>query len=121
MDVGIAPPSARLQPEAELAQARLRMQLLRAKLAMRERFLKGEIRGDALASEMRRADLTLQLEGSQRGLEIARLRLEEVRRLFQVGLGTELDLKRSEVELLERQLEIKGIQRELEMIGAAKR
>ncbi|HEU4938906.1 MAG TPA: hypothetical protein VFT39_20800 [Vicinamibacterales bacterium] len=70
---------------------------------------------------MRRTELTLQLVRSQRGVEIARQRLDEVQRLFDVGQGTELDMKRSQVELLERQLEIKGIQREREMIGAAKR
>jgi len=121
IEVGIAPLGARLQPEAELAQARLRMQLLQAKLELRQRYLKGEMKGDALASQMRRTELTLQLVRSQRGVEIARQRLDEVQRLFDVGQGTELDVKRSQVELLERQLEIKGIQRELEMIGAAKR
>jgi outer membrane protein TolC len=121
IDVGTVPRGARLQPEAELAQARLRMQLLREKLALRERYLKGAIKGDALASETRRVELTLQLARSQRELEIARQRVDEVRRLFEVGQGTELDLKRSEVDLLERQLEMKGIQRELDMIGAVKR
>jgi hypothetical protein len=121
IEVGAAPAAARLQPEGELAQARLRMQELRAKLELRQRFLKGEIKADALASEMRRVELTLQRTRSQRELEIARQRVDEVRRLFEVGQGTELDVKRAEVELLERQLEIKGIQRELEIIGGVKR
>ena len=121
IEVGAAPAAARLQPEGELAQARLRMQVLRAKLELRQRFLKGEIKADALASEMRRVELTLQRTRSQRELEIARQRVDEVRRLFEVGQGTELDVKRAEVELLERQLEIKGIQRELEIIGGVKR
>jgi len=121
IEVGAAPAAARLQPEGELAQARLRMQVLRAKLELRQRFLKGEIKADALASEMRRVELTLQRTRSQRELEIARQRVDEVRRLFEVGQGTELDAKRAEVELLERQLEIKGIQRELEIIGGVKR
>jgi hypothetical protein len=121
IDVGMAPPAARLQSEADLAQARLRMLVLRAKLVMRERYLKGEIKGEALASEMRRTELTLQLERSQRYLQIARQRLDEVQGLFDVGRSTELDVKRSQVDLLERQLEIKAIQRELEMIRAAKR
>ena len=121
IEVGAAPAAARLQPEGELAQARLRMQVLRAKLELRQRLLKGEIKADALASEMRRVELTLQRTRSQRELEIARQRVDEVRRLFEVGQGTELDVKRAEVELLERQLEIKGIQRELEIIGGVKR
>ena len=121
VDVGTAPPGVRLQPEAELALAHFRMQLLRAKLELRQRYLKGEIKSEALATEARRVELTLQLVRSQRELEIARKRVDAVRRLFEVGQGTELDLKRSEVELLERQLEMKGIQRELDMLGAVKR
>jgi outer membrane protein TolC len=123
IDVGTAPRAARLQPEAELAQARLRMQLLHAKLELRQRYLRGDFKADrlALASTVRRMELTLQLERSQRELEIARQRLDEVQRLFDVGQGTELDVKRSQVELLERQLEIKSIQRELDIIGAVKR
>ena len=121
IDVGMAPRGVRLQAESDLAFARARMHLLRAKLELRQHYLKGEIKGEAVAPTLRRTELTLQLVRSQRGVEIARQRLDEVQRLFDVGQGTELDVKRSQVELLERQLEIKGIQRELEMIGAAKR
>ena len=119
--VGMAPPAARLQAAAELAKARSHLQLLRATLELRERYLKGEIKRDALMPTMRRTELTFQLDRSQREIEIARQRVDEVRRMVDVGQATELDLKRAEVDLLERQVEIQRVQRELEVLGAVKR
>jgi hypothetical protein len=119
--VGVAPRAAQLQAEAELAQARSHLQLLRATLELRERYLKGEIKRDALMPTMRRTELTFQLDRAQREIEIARQRVEEVRRMFAVGQAMELDLKRAEVDVLERQVEIQRVQRELEMLGAVKR
>jgi hypothetical protein len=119
--VGMAPPAAQLQAAAELAQARSHLQLLRATLDLRERYLKGEIKRDALMPTMRRTELTFQLDRSQREIEIARQRVDEVRRMVAVGQAMELDLKRAEVDVLERQVEIQRVQRELEMLGAVKR
>jgi hypothetical protein len=121
VDVGTAPRAVQLQAEAEVAQARAAMQLLQAKLDLRQRYLKGDITRESLAPSSRRAELTLQLEQSRREIELARARVEEIRRLVAVGQGTELDLKRSEVELLEREEEIKQVQRELQMLGTVKR
>jgi outer membrane protein TolC len=121
VQTGMASPAAAFQKEAGLAQARSQMQLLQAKLQLRQRFLAGDLTRDALAPMLRRTELTLQLERGQREVDFARRRVEEVRRLVQVGQGTELDLKRAEVELLERELEIKGVQRELKILGTVKR
>lgn len=119
--VGMAPRSAQLQAEAELAQARARMQQLQAMFDLRQQYLRGEIKSEALAPAARRTELTLQLERAQREIAIAQSRVEEVRRLVSIGQATELDLKRAEVDLLERQVEIKHIQREMEMLSARNR
>lgn len=121
VSVGTAPRAVQLQAEADVAQARAAMQLLQAKLDLRQRYLKGDITRESVAPSVRRAELTLQLERSQQELELARERVEEIRRMVAIGQGTELDLKRSEVQLLERELEIKQVQRELEMLGTVKR
>lgn len=120
-DVGTAPLAVLLQAQADVVQARADMQLLQTRLDLRRRYLNGDIKGESLPSSLRRAELTLQLEHAQREIELARARVEEIRRMVSVGQGTELDLKRSEVELLERQEEIKRVHRELEMLGAVKR
>jgi len=120
-DVGTAPQAVLLKAQSDLAQARADMQLLQAKLDLRQRYLKGDIRHELLASSARRVELTLQLERSQQEIELARARVDEIRRMVSVGQGTELDLKRSEVELLERQEAIKRVQRELDLLGNVKR
>ena len=120
-DAGMSAPAAILQAQAELAAARARMQLLSATLDLRRRYLNGEMTRDALAPALRRTELTVQIERAQRELDIAGHRVGELRRMVAVGQALELDLKRAEVDLLERQLEIKRIQQELAMVGAVKR
>lgn len=120
VDIGIAPPTAPLQAEAELAQARATMQLLRANLELRQRAVRGEIKAEEVASTLRRMELTLQRERVQRELEVARRRVEEVRRLVDTGLTTQLELKRAEVELLERELALQRLRRELAALGAGR-
>ena len=119
--VGVAPGAAQLQAEAELAVARDRLQLLIGTLDLRQRYLKGEIKADALAAAARQAELRLQLGRFQLEMNLMRARVDEFRRQVAVGQASELDLKRAEVDLLERQVEMKRIQQELEALGAAKR
>jgi len=121
IEVGVAPQAALLQPESDLAQARARMQVARGTIDLRDRFVRGEVKAEALAASARRVALTSQQERAQAELELARRRVEELRRQFEIGQASELDLKRSEVELLEKQLELKRIQQEIEALGAAKR
>lgn len=121
VDVGVAPRTAQLQAEGELTAARARLEQLRAMLDLRRRSLKGEIKTDELASTQRRMELTLQRERLQRELEIARARLSELRRLVEVGQTTALELKRAEVELLEREVALQRVARELEVIGGVRR
>ena len=120
-DVGTSPPAAILQAQAELVAARARMQLLGATLGLRQRYLKGEIKRDALAPALRRVELTLQIERTQQDIAFTSQRVDELRRMVAVGTAMELDLKRAEVDLLERQVEIERIQRELQLLGAVKR
>ena len=119
--VGVAPRAVQLQAEAEVAQARARMQQLRAMLDLRQRSLRGEIKVEELASALRRTELTFQRERLQREIELARGRVEDVRRLVTTGQATQLDFKRAEVELLEREGELQRIRQELDMLDAVRR
>ena len=119
--VGVLPRAAQLQAEAELAQTGARLQQLAAMLDLRQRYIKGEIKADALAAAARQTKLKLQLAGTQLEMNLMRARVDELRRQVGVGQASELDLKRSEVDLLERQLEMKRIQQELEALNAVKR
>jgi outer membrane protein TolC len=121
IEVGTASRAAQLQAEAELVPARARMQLLSAMLDLRQRSLKGEISADAMIPALRRTELTLQRERTQREREIARERVAEVRRLVEIGMASQLELKRAEVELLEREVELQRIRRELVALPTARR
>ena len=81
---------------------------------------RGGIKGDEVALAQRRMELTLQREAVQRALELARQRVQELSRLVAVGVVSELDLRRAEVALLERNVELQRISEELRMIGAVK-
>jgi hypothetical protein len=97
------------------------MQRLRALLDMRARVLRGEIKGEEMARSVHRMTLVLRFERTQKGIEIARARLAEVRRLVEVGMAAPLDAKRAEVELLEREVELKRLRDELERLGPARK
>jgi outer membrane protein TolC len=120
-DIGMATRAAQLQAEAELASARAHMQLVRATLDLRQRSLQEKMSAEELAAALRRMELTLQRERVQRELEIARGRVEEVRRRVSTGLAEQLELKRAEVDLLEREIELQRVRRELEMLAAGRR
>jgi hypothetical protein len=121
IEVGTAAPTIRLHAEAELAEARARMQLTRALLDLRRRVLAGEIKADETAAVLRRQELTVQRERLERGVELLRRRVEDVRRLVESGQAPQLDLKRAEVALLERESLLQATIRELTKLGAAKR
>jgi hypothetical protein len=121
VDVGIAPMTAKLQAEAELAAARARLQELRIVIEMRARSVAGGVKVEELAAEQRRRQLMLQQEIVQQQLQITRARLEELRRLVEVGTASQLDLKRLEVEMLEREVELRKIRQEIEMLGAVRK
>lgn len=118
VEIGTGTRAALLQAEAQLAQSRVEMQRLRAMLDMRQRALRGEIKAEDLARNVRSVTLTLQLERAQREIQLARQRVEELRRSVDVGMATPLDFKRAEVELLEREVELKRLREELEKLGA---
>ena len=120
VEVGTAPMTAKLQADAELAAARARMQELRITIEMRERSLTG-VKVEELAAEQRRRILMLQQEVVQQQLEMTRKRIQELRQLVEVGTATQLDLKRLEVEMLEREVELQKIRQEIEMLGAVRR
>jgi len=119
--VGTAPRAAVLQAETELSQTRAQMEQLRSTVDLRQRFLKGEIKAEELSSAFRRVELRLQGERLDREVTIARGRVDEVRSLVEIGRATPLELKRAEVELLEREFELKRVRRELEMIAGGRK
>lgn len=121
IEIGTRPPAALLQAQTELTRARAEMQRLRGMLDLRQRAVQGELKAEELFRTVQRMTLTLQLERGQQELQLARARVEELRRLVDVGLAAPLDFKRAEVELLEREVELKRLRDELEKLGPVRR
>jgi outer membrane protein TolC len=115
--VGIAPRTAQLQAELELAEADARIRLLMGRLQLRENTLANQIKPEEVAAAARELELKLRMEQLQHQLQIARERVQEMRSLVEVGRTSQLDLKRAEVELLEREIELQQVRRELEMVS----
>ena len=120
-EVGLASRAALLQGEMDLAHARMRMEELRATIDLRGRALAGDIKVEDLVSSVRRVKLTMEQQRIQREIEFATARVEELRRLVSVGQATDLDLKRAEIEVLQRQIDLKLIRQEIEKAGAIRR
>jgi len=120
-DVGVATRVALLQAETELVQARARLMELQETLALRRRAVGGEVKKEDLAPALRRLELSSQQQSLERQLALAQARIEEIRRQSAVGLASELDLKRAEIELLERKVEMQRLQQELEKLRTVKR
>jgi hypothetical protein len=111
--VGLASENVTLRAEAEVAQARERMQLAHSKLELRQRFLRGELKTADLAVSQRRTELTFALERAQREMQLERDLLERLRKQAELGLAGQLEVKRAEIAVLEREIELKRISAEL--------
>ena len=116
---GLAPAAAKLQAEQESLRARATIMLIRAKTEQRQRFIAGLISAEQLTQTIRRLESTAERERVERELVVARTRVEEVRRLVATGLATAIDLKRAELEVLEREAELQRIRREIERLSGA--
>lgn len=116
--VGTASDSVRLQAEADFTHAQEQMQLLRSRLELRDRYLRGELQAADLALAQRRAELTLAHERATRDIALGRERLELLRKQVAVGLAHQLEAMRAEIAVLEREMELQKIHAELTALGS---
>jgi hypothetical protein len=116
VEVGLAPQLAQLQADTEVLVTQLRMQELVRTIELRQQLLGGQLKAEALAAEVRRLELTMETKRAQYAIEAARARLASIRTQFAAGKVEELELKRAEVEVLERELAMKRLLAELKDI-----
>lgn len=115
--LGLASSTATLQAQAELMEARNAMEVLRTRLALRQRFLDREVDAERLAMELRRAELRLELQLVELRMRLAGERVERVRDQVGLGQAAERDQLRAELEVLELQADLEILRRELELLG----
>jgi hypothetical protein len=120
-EVGLASQAARMQAQGEVVQLTLKLQQMAATLELRKQALSGAIKHEDLVQQLRRLELTTQRQQIEREIEMLRARLQEIRRRTEVGTGGELELKRAELELLERQVNLQRIIQEFQKVTAGRR
>jgi outer membrane protein TolC len=116
VDVGLLPAAALEQAKVDVHLTQLRLQELSTTVNLRQQLLAGAIKAEALAAELRRLELSTEMQRAQAEFDALRVRVDALRTLFATGQATELDLKRTEVELLERKLALEQLRRELAKI-----
>jgi hypothetical protein len=120
-DVGMSSSVAVLQAETDLAQLRTRLEELMATLDLRRRALAGAVKPEDILPALRRLELEKDARRLELDARLAQARIEEVRRLVAVGQAAEIDLKRAELVLLERQVELQRVRQEIAKLAAGKR
>jgi hypothetical protein len=119
--VGVVTQSALLDAQAEAAQAKRDFELLAQRLILREQFLKDRLTPQEVARRAHRFELVSNVQGAQYRHQLASDRLAVVRNRFQSGEATELDVRRAEVEVLERAVELDRLLTQLRSAGGRAR
>ena len=107
-----------LRADTDRAMARNRLQQLRMRLELREKFVNDQVTAEQLAQQVRHASLFLEADLVRQQLASAKARLDSLRAMVEIGTMSPLDAKRAEVELLELEIKLKRIQQQL---GAVKK
>jgi hypothetical protein len=120
-DVGTATMVALRQGETDLMKARLRLEQLRDTLDLRRRALAGAVKMEEIQPALRRLELTLEARRIELDMQLARARILELQKHVAVGTASEIELKRAELELLERQTDLQRVRQEIEKLASGKR
>jgi hypothetical protein len=119
-EIGLVQQPEVQRSDVDVEKARTDMQLLAARLNLRRRALQGDVKLEDLAAALHRQELQLQLRQLQRELELAQTRLANARRLQSVGIGSEVDVKQTELQILEQQGQMLRLQQQLQAAGVKK-
>jgi hypothetical protein len=119
-DIGMISQPTLLQAQTDVADARSRIELVKGTLDLRQRALRGEIKSVDLGRARRRLELTLEANRLDGDLTLAHAQVEEARRRLGAGQGADVDLKRAELHVAERQLALQHVQQELRALGVKK-
>jgi hypothetical protein len=121
VEIGAASRLAEIHAKEELAAALAQMKLLKSKLELRQQLVTGAIETKQLLQTIRRMELETTRDQAMQELAGARARLQELQRRVEAGTADQLELKRAEVELLERELKLKHLAQELEKLRAIRK
>jgi hypothetical protein len=92
--------------QSQQAQVKEEFQVAAQRLMLRDEFLKEGLSSDEVTRRARRIELISEIQRGQRQLELATARLSMAQKRSSAGAIDELELKRAEVEVLERTIEL---------------
>jgi len=110
---GLVTPAALDEARLEVAKALREFKVIATKLTLREEFLKDRLEPAEVTRRAMRFELMFDLELAQQRMQFANSRLKDVRELFDVGMTTLLSVKRAEVDVLERTIELNRLSEQL--------
>ena len=111
--LGVAPALLQAEGEVALTRARGEMVVDARRLALRQEFLEKHTPADQLARQLDEAQRQADLEVAVRSLTLAQDRLELLRRQGAVGMVTDVDVMRAQLELKEKELEVARLRERL--------
>lgn len=119
--VGAAPPLVLLDAQEDLAETRTSMQLLALRLTLRQRFVDSRLPPERVMAELQRIELLQESRLAERLHELAQERLARMTLQHATGVVTDLELKKAEVEVMERAMVLERALRQLQVLEAARR
>ena len=114
VDLGVAQPSAARDAEEEQARINKEVRLIATKLQLRDEFLKKGLEVSEIARRLQQTEAMLDIQVVKQRLVGAQERLKTAQERASVGVATQLDVKRAELELLSLQVELKRLS---DMVG----
>ena len=114
--VGTALPSTAHAAGVAVARADRDVKLQASRLALRDQFLKDKSTPEELMRGAQAYEASFDLQLAVRLLDDAKTRLEMLSRDAALGTATRLDVKRSELEVLERAAEVQRLQAQLKKL-----
>lgn len=108
-DVGAVSETAVAEARLKAAEARRNFQVIAQQLSLRDDVLRQQLATDDVARRVQRFEVTADLMLARKRLELASARLELLRQRARAGAVDELDVKRAEVDVLERQVDLQRL------------
>lgn len=116
MQIGTSTPAEQLEAEAELARARHEMELLGTRLSVRREFVSGDVGVPEIERRLQEREIMVEIALAERLHELAEQRLANMRQLRAAGTIDQVELLRTEVEVIERTMELQRLSQRLEAL-----
>jgi hypothetical protein len=117
---GVVDPLVSQDAKLRVTEAQRELETIARRESLRREFLEKNLSPEAVERSLQVIDATAAIQSAQKTLELANMRLQLSRDRMRIGAASELEVKRAEVELLELQLRVQSLTRQLEALHIRK-